>query len=293
MRSGRTSLGRGLSQLISGNALAQTRAVIEVAPDRLAPNPFQPRQAYDPEMLSELAESIRQQGILQPILVRPAADDYQIVLGERRWRAAQEVGLDTIPCIVQEVDDRQALEMALVENLHREDLNCVDTARGFQQLIDEFGFTHEQLAEQIGKSRSAITNTLRLLQLPQEVQASLSEGRITEGHGRALLALADQPELLYRVWQVVEAQGLSVRETEELVAKPGTAAEAGEKPPARRPAARPPDPHLTAIADLLQDLLATEVGIRPKSATSGAIVIHYSDLEELDRILELLAPSPL
>ena len=292
MRNKKSSLGRGLSQLISGNALAQTRAVIEVAPDRLAPNPFQHRQAYNAEMLSELADSIRQQGILQPILVRPAGDDYQIVLGERRWRAAQEVGLGTVPCIVQEVDDRQALEMALIENLHREDLNCVDTARGFQQLIDEFGFTHEQLAEHIGKSRSAITNTLRLLQLPREVQASLSEGRLTEGHGRALLPLADQPELLHRVWQVVEARGLSVRETEEVVATPG-AAEAGEKPAAPRVAGRPPDPHLTAIADLLQDLLATEVGIRPKSATTGAIVIHYSDLEELDRILELIAPSPI
>lgn len=288
----KSSLGRGLNQLISRNALAQSRAVIEVAPDRLQPNPFQPRHGYDADLLSELAQSIRQQGILQPIMVRPAGDDYQIILGERRWRAAREAELETVPCIVQEVDDHQALEMALIENLHREDLNAVDRARAYQQLVDDFDFTHEELAEHIGKSRSAITNTLRLLHLPEEILASLADGRITEGHGRALLGLEDDPHLLLQVWETVVTEELSVRATEELVRQTAARGKAVEERKEPRPQPEPPaDPHITALSEHLQATLATEVTIRTKPSGGGMIAIRYSDLEELDRIVESIAPG--
>jgi len=285
----RSRLGRGLSQLISSNALSQSRAVIEIAPERIRANPFQPRRHYDAATLNELAESIRQQGILQPLLVRPAGDNYQIILGERRWRAAQEAGLETVPCIVQEVDDRQALEMALIENLHREDLNAVERARAYQQLIDDFGFTHEDLARHIGKSRSAITNTLRLLQLPEEVLDSLAQGNITEGHGRALLGLEGDPDALREVWRTVVSEELSVRATEELVRQMLGREEPIAKP-ARSRELPPPDPHLTALAEHLQGILATEVKLQPRKGGGGAIVIRFSDSEELERIVEQIAP---
>jgi len=288
----KSRLGRGLSQLISSNALSQSRAVIEVTPDRLQPNPFQPRRSYDVTTLNELAESIREQGILQPLLVRPAGDNYQIILGERRWRAAQKADLETIPCIVQEVDDHQALEMALIENLHREDLNAVERARAYQQLVDDFDFTHEELAQHIGKSRSAITNTLRLLQLPEEILASLTEGNISEGHGRALLSLEDDPDLLREMWMTVESEELSVRATEELVRE----ALGRDKSPAEARRSAPtapliPDPHLIAVGEHLQETLATEVKLRAKKSGGGTIVIRYSDSEELQRIVEHIAPG--
>jgi len=287
----KSRLGRGLSQLISSNALSQSRAVIEVTPDRLQPNPFQPRRSYDVTTLNELAESIREQGILQPLLVRPAGDNYQIILGERRWRAAQGADLETIPCIVQEVNDHQALEMALIENLHREDLNAVEKARAYQQLVDDFAFTHEELAQHIGKSRSAITNTLRLLHLPEEVLASLVEGNISEGHGRALLSLEGDSDLLLDVWRTVESEELSVRASEELVRE----ALGRDKPTAeahrRVPDTPPLDPHLTALSEHLQETLATEVKLRPKKSGAGMILIRYSDSEELQRIVEHIAPG--
>ncbi len=286
----RSRLGRGLSQLISSNALSQSRAVIEVTPDRLQPNPFQPRRGYDVAALDELAESIRQQGILQPLLVRPAGDNYQIILGERRWRAAQQAGLETVPCIVEEVEDRQALEMALIENLHREDLNAVERARAYQQLVDDFDFTHEELAQHIGKSRSAITNTLRLLQLPEEVLASLAKGNISEGHGRALLSLEDDLHSLREAWRAVESGELSVRATEELVRE----VLGRDKPAAEaRRSSRivPPDPHLMALSEHLQETLATEVKVQPRKSGGGTILIRFSDAEELQRIAEHIAPG--
>jgi len=286
----KSRLGRGLSQLISSNALSQSRAVIEVTPDRLQANPFQPRRGYDVATLDELAESIRQQGILQPLLVRPAGDNYQIVLGERRWRAAQQAGLETVPCIVQEVDDRQALEMALIENLHREDLNPVEMARAYQQLVDDFDFTHEELAQHIGKSRSAITNTLRLLQLPEEVLASLAEGKISEGHGRALLSLEEAPDLLRDTWRTVEREGLSVRATEELVGEVLGRDKSVSKPGRLRRVAPPLDPHLLALSEHLQETLATEVKLQARPSGGGSIIIRYSDAEELQRIVEHIAP---
>ncbi len=287
----KSRLGRGLSQLISSNALSQSRAVIEVIPERLQANPFQPRRSYEVAALDELAESIRQQGILQPLLVRPAGDNYQIILGERRWRAAQQAGLETVPCIVQEVDDRQALEMALIENLHREDLNAVERANAYQQLIDDFNFTHEDLAQHIGKSRSAITNTLRLLQLPEEVLVSLAEGNISEGHGRALLGLEADPDALRDVWRTVESKGLSVRVTEELVRETLGRDKPIAKTSRSPQIAMPADPQLTALGEHFQEILATEVKLQPRKGGGGTILIRYSDAEELQRIAEQIAPG--
>ena len=265
--------------------------MIEITPDRLQPNPFQPRRDYEVAALDELAESIRQQGILQPLLVRPAGDNYQIILGERRWRAGQQAGLETVPCIVEEVEDRQALEMALIENLHREDLNAVEMARAYQQLVDDFDFTHEELAQHIGKSRSAITNTLRLLQLPEAVLASLAQGNISEGHGRALLSLEDDPDSLRDAWRTVESEELSVRATEELVREVlGRDKPAAEGRRSRRVAPPPPDPHLTALGDHLQETLATEVKLQPRKGGGGTL-IRYSDSDELQRIAEHIAPG--
>ena len=180
----KSSLGRGLSQLISGNNLAQSRTVIEVAIERLQPNPYQPRAGYSEESVEELAESIRNQGILQPLLVRPAGEDYEIIIGERRWRAAKKAELQTVPCIVQEVSNQEALELALIENLQRDDLTCIEIAVAYERLMDEFGFTQEELAHRVGKKRSTVANTLRLLKLPEEIRASIHTHRISEGHAR-------------------------------------------------------------------------------------------------------------
>ena len=283
-------LGRGLSQLISGNDLAQSRAVIEVAVERLQPNPYQPRGEFSEESLAELAESIKAQGILQPLVVRPAGEDYEIVIGERRWRAAEQAELATVPCIVQEISNDEALELALIENLQREDLTCIETAVAYHRLMDEFGLTQEQLAERMGRSRSGIANTLRLLQLPEEIQISIHKGRISEGHGRALLAVADDERLLMRVWREVEGKGLSVRQAEALVGevKERPLAEARKKVTMGAVVA---DPHMAAVAERLQEALATRVTIKPGAGDGGTIAIHYHDEEELDRLLDIIAPE--
>lgn len=285
----KSSLGRGLSQLISGDDLAQSRAVIEVGVERLQPNPYQPRAEYSDESLTELAESVRNQGILQPLLVRPAGEDYEIVIGERRWRAAEQVELATVPCIVQEVSDEQALALALIENLQRDDLTCIETAVAYQRLSDQFGLTQEDLSQRMGKSRSAVANTLRLLQLPEEIQMSIHTRRISEGHGRALLALSDDRELLVKVWRQVEERGLSVRETEALVRQ--SPARRAKEP--KTETMRAPDPHLEDVADRLQEALATRVTVQAKRDGGGAIVVHYHNPEELERLLDLISPEEI
>ncbi|MCD6361757.1 MAG: ParB/RepB/Spo0J family partition protein [Armatimonadetes bacterium] len=212
-------LGRGLSELLSGEALARSRAVLEVSVDKLEPNPYQPRHSVNEEALEELTLSIETHGIVQPIVVRRTSEDevYQIIAGERRWRAAQRAGLQTVPCIVHEADERKTLELALVENLQRDDLSPVETAEAMQQLINEFGLTQEQLAEQLGRSRSSVSNMLRLLELPEEMKAAVDAGRISFGHARALLSLLDRPSRMFEVFEMISTHGLSVREVEQIV----------------------------------------------------------------------------
>lgn len=283
-------LGRGLSDLLAGTGGVSTRGVIEVEVDRLHPSPFQPRRNFEEEELRDLAASISEQGILQPLLVRETAEGYQIVAGERRWRAASLARLATVPCLVHECDDREALQIALIENLHREDLNPIEQARAFRQLIEEFGMKQEELAERVGKSRPAVANALRLLSLPVEVQDAVIEGTLSEGHARALLALREDPALLYQVCERVIREGLSVRQTEELVRKSSALVSAPGQAE-RRKAPPTDDPHLIAAAERLQQALATKVQIRQRSNGSGTIRIHYHDAEELGRLLDTLAPE--
>ena len=271
-------LGRGLASLIPQRSAGQP-GTLEIATSRIRPNPRQPRKRFDPESLATLTASITEHGVLQPILVTETIDGYQLVAGERRLRAAQAAGLDRIPAVVRQLADREQLELALVENLQREDLDPLETADAYRQLIDEFGFSQDDLATRIGRARSTVANTLRLLDLAPGVQAAVADGRLTEGHGRALGGLA--PELQDRVLDSVIGQDLSVRQTEELVrrlrepkSEPG--------PPIRRA-----DPDLERVEEDLRRALGTKVSLA-RSRRGGRIVIEYYSDEELGRLYERL-----
>src|ERR1041385_5746847 len=210
-------LGRGLAALISDTMSEDTQAqVLEIPIDQIVANPFQPRTLFDPIKQEELVASIREHGVLQPILVRRVGHErYQLVAGERRYRATHVAGLPTIPALVKDCTEREQLEIAVVENVQREDIGPLEAARAYRRMSDEFGMTQETIAQRVGKSRTSITNTLGLLDLPEAVQESIERGEITEGHARALKTIRDTPSLL-RAWQVVLKRGLSVRETEKL-----------------------------------------------------------------------------
>jgi len=285
----RRSLGKGLSELLAGANMAATRAVIDVELDRLQPNPYQPRRVISEEALAELTDSIREQGVLQPLLVREIEHGYQIVAGERRWRAARLLELATVPCLVHQFDDSQTLQVALIENLQRDDLNPIEQARAFRQLIEEFGMTQEELSSGIGKSRSAVANCLRLLSLPLEIQEGVEEGALSEGHARALLALRDEPGLLYQATEQIVREDLNVRQTEKLVRKISERAAASPEP--TPPSSAAPDPHLVSAVDRLQEALATRVRIARKAQGGGTIRITYHDDEELSRLLDVIAPD--
>ena len=289
----RSGLGRGLSELISGEALARTRAVLEVHLDKLEPNPYQPRQEMNEEALEELTLSIEAHGIVQPVIVRrtPEEDLFQIIAGERRWRAARRAGLQTVPCVIYEADDEKMLEVALVENLQRNDLGPIEMAMALRHLIQEFGLTQDQVAEQIGCSRSSVTNALRLLELPSEIKEALAGGVISTGHARALLSLIDEPERMHEVFRRIVDEGLSVREAEALVrdtpqVQPEMKDEDGQGPEVA-PAG---DPHLDDVIRRLRDNLGTKVAVLPKSKGGGTIHIVYHDAEDLDRLLAMIAP---
>jgi ParB family chromosome partitioning protein len=280
----RPALGKGLSALIPD--LPEPRSgPIEADIDRLAPNEFQPRAAVDDARLQELAQSIRANGLIQPIVVRAVGDRFQIIAGERRWRAAKIAGLLRVPIVVRTMaqgPDRSLLELALVENIQREDLNPIDEALAYRRLADEFQFTQEQIASAVGKDRASIANFVRLLKLPDEVRAEVASGRLTMGHARALLSLGDEAEQR-RVARDVIARSLSVRETESLVKKI-----AEEQMPRREPAAPPPvDVHTRAAEDRLKVLLGTRVRI-VRQGRRGRIEIDFGSEEELIRIYEQL-----
>lgn len=273
----RRGLGRGLGALIPG--ADQPDVPAEIPLSRLRPCAFQPRQEIDAQELAELVESVRRHGVLQPIVVRPAGDDYEVVAGERRWRAAEAAGLRTIPAVVRDLDDRQAVEVALVENLQRQDLSPLQRARAYRRLVEEFGLTQEQVAERVGKSQPAVANTLRLLQLPAPIQASLEAGRISEGHARAILG-AGTPQRMLDVWQKVERRGLSVRQTEALV-RSGISRGMSSRRPTRS------DPHLRALEQDLSRRYGTEVRVAGTSRR-GRLVFAYRSEEDLQRLADLL-----
>ncbi len=273
-------LGRGLAALIPQRAPGQPGPV-DIAVDRIRPNPFQPRRHFDPAELATLTASVREHGILQPVLVTEAVDGYELVAGERRLRAAIAAGLERIPAIVRQFDDRSRLEIALIENLQREDLDPIEAAQGFRRLIDEFGFTHEQIAGRVGRARSTVANTLRLLDLAPAVQAAVADRRLTEGHARALGGLSVEHQ--EHVLGTVIDQDLSVRQTEELVRR---LREPRVAPLARAETPRS-DPDLERVEEDLRRALGTKVSLA-RSRKGGRIVIEYYSDEELGRLFERL-----
>jgi ParB family chromosome partitioning protein len=272
-------LGRGLAALIPQRSPANTGSV-EIPVGRVHPNPYQPRKRFDPDSLAALTDSIVTHGVIQPILVTETIDGYQLVAGERRLRAAQAAGLDRIPAVIRQLADREQLEFALVENLQRDDLDPIETADAYRQLIEEFGFTQDDLATRVGRARSTVTNTLRLLDLAPATRSAIADGRLTEGHGRALGGLPT--EMQDRVLDSVIGQDLSVRQTEELVRR--------LREPKREPAAareRPADPELERVEEDLRRALGTKVSLA-RSRRGGRIVIEYYSDEELGRLYDRL-----
>ena len=282
----RSGLGRGLGALIPEDAEEELGASFQELPmNSIVPNPFQPRSEFDDAGIASLADSIEQVGVLQPILVRPDGDGaYQLIAGERRWRAAQQAGLTVIPAIVREVRDVSALEHAVIENLHRQDLNALEEAAAYQQLIDDFGFTQQQLAQRIGKSRPSVANTLRLLNLPPAIQGLLIDGRLAAAHARALLGVEDRVEQQRLAEQAV-AEGWSVRQVEQAVkegapARP-KAPDDSPEPGTTRPAA------LLELEELLSSHLDTRVAVQT-GAKRGKIVVEFADLDDLERLYRII-----
>lgn len=278
-------LGRGLAALIPQRPDSAPQAQIPIS--RVARNPYQPRQQMDREALEALADSIGRHGVIQPILVTETPDGYQLVAGERRLQAAEMAGLQVIPAVVRHAVPREQLELALVENIQRADLNPMEEASAYRQLIDEFGLSHEDLAARVGRNRSTITNTLRLLQLPEPVQRAVSDGSISEGHARAIGGLEEsraQEELL----SVVVARGVSVRETEELARRLRERRTATTAPSASPSPAEPAsDPDIDALEAELRAVLGTKVTVST-SRRGGRIVIEYYDRDDLGRLCERL-----
>lgn len=277
----RTGLGRGLDALIPGGERVTSGAVIQVPVDRIQPNPRQPRAQMNPDELAELVNSIRTHGILQPLIVTydDTADQYVLIAGERRWLASRQAGLELIPAIVREASEQQRLELALIENVQRADLGPLEAAEAYRQLVDDFGLSHEEVSARVGKSRAAITNTLRLLKLAPTVQAALAGERISEGHARALLALptglAQEAAL-----ETILARDLTVRQTEELVRKL-----TGKRSPAAARPALPPE--LIDLEERLRSRLGTRVNLN-RRGRGGTMVIHYYSDEDLTHLTELI-----
>ncbi len=267
-------------------------AVRDIPLASIVPNPKQPRTEFDPQALEELAESIRAQGVLQPVLVRRAdGGGYQLVAGERRFRAAQRLGLETIPALVRELDDDQLLEVALIENLQREDLNPIDEAFGYQHLIEELTYTHDRLSERLGKSRTTITNSLRLLALPASVQTMVSRGTLSAGHARALLGLPSHAEIEASARYVIE-MALSVRKTEALIARKMRRKTVARRSRGARDGAQDAVNAVSSASgewtDRLRRHLATQVRIVPQGGEHGVIEIEYYGETDLERLLETL-----
>ena len=274
-------LGRGLDALLSRDEELPATSTAELAVGLLRPGKFQPRTRMDPESIAELADSIKAQGIIQPVLVRPVENgQFEIIAGERRWRAAQLAGLTQIPVVVRAVPDKSALAMALIENIQREDLNPLEEATGIQRLINEFDMTHEVAAEAVGRSRSAVTNLLRLLNLSKAVQELLMQGRLEMGHARALLAVSGprQAELAHQII----SRNLSVREAEQLVGQREVAMPKSPRKTARK------DRDLLALEEELSDLLGTTVAMKPSRGGKGVLSIAYASLDQLDSVLSRL-----
>ena len=295
-----SGLGKGLGALIPADAAASVKGdqprLEEIPVGSIVPNPNQPRVHFDEESLAELANSIREIGVLQPVLVRPMGDDqYELIAGERRWRAARRAGLGVIPAVVRSTDDMGSVEKALVENLHRQDLTPLEEAAAYQQLIEDFSLTHDQVANRVGKSRSAVSNTLRLMSLPAGIQALLADGRLSAGHARALLGTPDR-SLQEQLARRAVSDGWSVRTLEDAVkfgmpepdpaSSPAPSSSPASSGGNNTPTPTPPRlraPGLLELEQLLAEHLSTRVGIS-MGAKKGKVVIEFADLVDLERI---------
>jgi len=285
-------LGRGLEALlgpVSREQAAASGALRELAVTAIRPNPFQPRTHFDPAVLSDLTRSIEASGLLQPIVVRSAAGGtYELIAGERRWRAVQQLGWASIPAVVKEADDRTLLTLALVENLQRDDLSPIDEAVGYQRLLEEFAVPHQELARLVGRDRSTVANTLRLLKLPEAVRTLVHAKKLTEGHARALLAL-ENPAAMERVAREAVAGGWSVRDLEARVR--------GDRPPSSRrkvvaPDARNPTADVRRVEEALRQRLGTDVRVTAKRRGRGLVTLSYYSNDDLARLLELILGQP-
>jgi len=292
----RKALGRGLDTLLPGRPIkpplqeptapptSSPSSPTHVPLDHIEPNPLQPRTIFHEDRLRELAASISAQGIIQPLIVRARAGKYELVAGERRWRAAKLAGLDQVPVVVQDLADEKLLEVSLIENLQREDLNPIEVAVAYDRLAREHQLSHEEIGHRTGKDRATITNMIRLLRLPPQVQLLLAENRLSMGHARAILGLSD-PELQITVANTASAQGQSVREVERIVQKLNE-----PRDPSQSPETQPvkTDPNVKAAVDNLERVLGTRVRIIEKSSNRGRIEIDYFTTDDLQRIYELI-----
>lgn len=283
----RKPLGRGLSALISTAPLPQDNEELrEIEIDLIRPGEQQPRSSFDEAKLQELAQSIRATGIIQPLLVRRRGGLFELVAGERRWRAAQMAGLSRVPAIVREIPDESLLELALIENIQRQELNAIEEANAYRRLIESLGLTQEEVAQRVGRDRTFITNYLRILKLPNEIQSLLEQEKLTFGHARALLGVAD-PQLQRRLAQRIHKHNWSVRETENRIRNLNT-----QQPTAAAPPTQQIDPNLRAAETKLRRRLGTQVRIvSPKAGSPGRIEIEFYSADDLNRIYDLLQES--
>ncbi|MDT8420909.1 MAG: ParB/RepB/Spo0J family partition protein [Desulfuromonadales bacterium] len=277
----RPALGKGIGALLSSAAQEGGKKYFVCPVEELKPHGQQPRKVFDDEKMAELVASIKEKGVIQPLVVRQMPDHYQIIAGERRWRAAQKAGLDRVPVVIQNVSEDWALEVALIENIQREDLNPMEESAAYRHLMDSFDLSQEEVAKRVGKNRSTVANALRLLKLPQRVKDDLLTNRLSMGHARALLSLEEENDMLEAGAEVIRKR-LSVRETEKLVKK--IKSFGGMQP--RKPQEKVVDPNLENLMGAMKQALGTNVKLSPKGK-GGQILITYHDLEELDRLLDL------
>lgn len=276
----RKALGKGISALIPEAETEQQNKIIYVQTEQIKPNPFQPREEFDTQGLEELTQSIKEKGVIQPVLVRRKGDNYELIAGERRLRATKLLGIPEIPVIVKDVEDRDSLELSLIENIQRQDLNPIEEARACQYLIDKFGITQEKIGEVLGKAKSSVANILRLLKLPHEIQEEIKKGRISFGHGRALVEIDDLNQLRKFAQEII-TNGLSVRELENLIRMRRPVS------PKRRMGIAGREPLVAALEEELQHILATKVRIS-KRKKRGHILIEFYSVEDLDRIIGIV-----
>ena len=273
------ALGKGLKAFLPEEyGILKEERFLDIDIDRLKPNPLQPRTKWNPESLEELAQSIKETGILQPVVVVPDEDNYRIIVGERRWRAAKKVGLQTIPVLIRNLNEAQQHEAMLIENLQREDLNPIEIAKAYQKMIQDFEYTQEDVAKKVGKDRASVANTLRLLKLPEEIQEIVAEGRLSMGHARALIPIENVDHQRSMALRIVK-DNLSVREVEKWVRK--------LQSPKEKPPKAPMDPDLLVFQDELLKLLGTKVAISGDQ-NKGVLKIFYYTLDDLNRIYEII-----